>query len=108
MKRLLVICAFLSAFAITPALSAFFKVFEENYKVTKDSTLDKAACGVCHMGAKGGKLNPYGKDIQTAMKDLKTKKLTDEALKKVEKLDSDGDKVTNIDEIKKDSLPGTK
>lgn len=108
MKKLLIVITLLSVFAIASALSAYSKAFHEVYKVKDGSALDKAACGVCHTGPKGGKLNPYGKDIQTAMKDLKTKKLTEEALKKVEKLDSDDDKVTNIDEIKKDSLPGTK
>jgi hypothetical protein len=57
---------------------------------------------------KGGKLNPYGLDMQTEMKKAKSKKLTPAILKELENLDSDKDGKKNIDEIKADSNPGLK
>jgi hypothetical protein len=107
-KKLLIVGTVLCAFAIASAMSAYSKVFHDHYKVKDDSTLGKAACMTCHVSAKGGKLNPYGIDIQKAMDAKKAKKLTPEFLTKVEALDSDKDGVKNIDEIKKDSNPGVK
>lgn len=90
------------------ALSTFTKTFTTTYKIEKTSKLGKAMCGTCHVGAKGGKLNPYGTDLMKAMTAAKTKKLSLEILKKVENLDSDGDGMKNLDEIKKDRFPGVK
>jgi hypothetical protein len=108
MKRLFITCIALAVFTMAAALSAYSKVFQETYKVKEGSALDKAACSVCHVGPKGGKLNLYGKDIQLKMQEAKVKKLTPEILAKVEGLDSDKDGSKNIDEIKKDALPGVK
>lgn len=106
MKKLLFICAATGVFATAMALSTFSKVFVEKYGVKEGSDLAKNACAVCHVKPKGGKLNPYGKDIQVVMKAENAKKLTPAILAKVENLDSDKDGVKNIDEIKKDANPG--
>lgn len=106
MKRLLFTCITVGVVTMAMALSSFSKVFHEKYDVKADSNLDKAACGVCHMKAKGGKLNPYGKDVQAAMKAEGAKKLTPAILAKVEGLDSDKDGKRNGAEIKADDLPG--
>jgi hypothetical protein len=58
----------------------------------------------CHV--KGKELNVYGKDVQKAMQEKKTKDLTAEILKSIEKLDSDKDGVSNGDELKAGTLPG--
>lgn len=106
MKRLFATVIILSAVAMAMALSGFSKVFAEKYKVKEGSNLAKAACGVCHVGAKGGKLNAYGKDVAAAMKAAGSTKLTGAILGKVEGMDSDKDGTKNIDEIKKDENPG--
>jgi len=106
MKRLVTLSLVFGVTAFALAMPTFVKTFEDTYKVSKDSELGKAACGTCHMGAKGGKLNPYGKDLEAAMKAANSKKLTKEILAKVENLDSDKDGVKNIDEIKKGATPG--
>jgi hypothetical protein len=108
MKKLLIVSFALGICAIAVSLTAYSKVFNETYKLNADSTLSKAACAVCHLSPKGGKLNPYGLDIQVKMKEAKTKKITKEILAKVEALDSDKDGVKNIDEIKKGTFPGVK
>ncbi|HXH59842.1 MAG TPA: hypothetical protein VNI20_00640 [Fimbriimonadaceae bacterium] len=108
MKRLFIVCALLSVFAIASALSVFHKTFVETYKIKDDSTLGKAKCYICHTSSKGGKLNAYGNDIKAQMAKMHTKKVTADVLKSVENLDSDKDSVKNIDEIKKDALPGFK
>jgi len=105
--KLAVVLVFVVA-ALAMAMPALGPVFEKTYKLPKTSELAKAKCGACHVSAKGGKLNPYGVDMQKVMKAAKTKKLTPELLKKIETLDSDKDGVKNIDEIKKDKLPGVK
>lgn len=106
-KRISVVMLATGLAAMAMALTPFLKSFDGVYKVKKESTLGKAACMSCHATAKGGKqLNPYGASIQVVMKEAKTKKLTPEILAKVEGLDSDKDGMKNIDEIKKDRLPG--
>jgi hypothetical protein len=106
MKRLLTLSVItgLSVFAI--GFGPFAKVFDTTYSIKKDSALGKAGCGTCHAGKMGGKLNGYGNDLKEAM--AGSKKITPEALKKIEAKDSDGDGVKNIDEIKKDTNPGVK
>lgn len=108
MKKLLIVSTMVCVFAIASALSAYSKVFHDHYKVKDGSNLAKAACMTCHISAKGGKLNPYGLDIQKEMKAQKAKKITPAILAKIEGLDSDKDGVKNIDEIKKDANPGVK
>ncbi|MEJ5252537.1 MAG: hypothetical protein WHX60_11690 [Armatimonadota bacterium] len=79
-------------------------VFNKTYPASKDSDLAKVKCNVCHV--KGKELNVYGKDLQKALQEKKTKDLTAEILKSIEKLDSDKDGVSNGDEIKAGALPG--
>ncbi len=86
------------------ALPPMLKVFETTYVIKEDSKIHKASCGVCHV--KAPVLNPYGKQLKTLLDAAKTKTLTPEMLKKIEKLDSDKDGVVNLAEIKADSLPG--
>lgn len=108
MKRLFGITALTGIAAMAMAFAGFNKVFETTYKVEKGSALSKVACGLCHVSAKGGKLNPYGVDMQVEMKKAKSKKLTPAILKALEDLDSDKDGKKNLEEIKADCLPGVK
>jgi hypothetical protein len=108
MKRTLTVGFTLAFCAVAMALTAYSKVFHDTYKVKEGTALDKAACSVCHVSPKGGKLNPYGTDIKLKMKETKVKKVTPEVLAKIEGVDSDKDGVKNIDEIKKDTNPGVK
>ena len=64
----------------------------------------KAKCGTCHTKAMPKKgeadVNAYGKDLTATKKDAKYD------FAKVEKLDSDKDGASNLDEIKKGTNPG--
>jgi hypothetical protein len=91
--------------ALALAKGSFVKEFANTYGVKPTSTLGKASCGACHVG-KTPKLNPYGMDLQKAMRTENTKILTGSVLKKVEGIDSDKDGATNLTEIKADKLPG--
>lgn len=106
MKRLVGLFAIAGVAAAAFAMSSFEKTFYDTYKIAKTSNIAKLQCGLCHTSAKGGKLNPYGADLKAQMGTLKLKKLTTEALKAVENLDSDKDGMKNGDEIKKDRAPG--
>ncbi|MER3474838.1 MAG: hypothetical protein C4335_12625 [Armatimonadota bacterium] len=86
------------------ATPKYLVVFNKTYPAPKDSALAKAKCTICHV--KGKELNVYGKDLQKALQEKKTKDLTAEILKSVEKLDSDKDGVSNGDELKAGTLPG--
>jgi hypothetical protein len=68
----------------------------------KDATpLAKAGCVVCHAAMPPTKaLNAYGADY------LKQKTRDNAALRAIEKLDSDKDGATNIQEITAGTLPG--
>ena len=88
------------------ALPPMAKTFEATYKPPKNGKLAKAKCVVCHAAIGKTSLNPYGKDVKAELKGSKT--LTPEVLMAIEAKDSDGDGVSNIDEIKADTLPGDK
>jgi hypothetical protein len=85
------------------ALLSYSTAFNAKYHPSKNSELGKAKCATCHVGMTK-KLNPYGESLKAAMGGLK--KLTPEAMAKVEGLDSDGDGAKNSDEIKAGTLPG--
>ncbi len=86
------------------ATPAYLGTFRKTYRPPKDSALMKANCNACH--STGTQLNSYGKDVQKAMQAKKTKDLTAEILKSIEKVDSDKDGVSNVSEIKAGTLPG--
>lgn len=108
MKKLLFTTIVIVGFAIATAFPPSMKLFSDTYKLKKDSKLVSSACAVCHTGTKGGKLNPYGKDIQLEMKKAKTKKMTSTILKKVDTKDSDKDGCINLCEIVNGTMPGKK
>jgi hypothetical protein len=66
------------------------------FKAKYPTAAEISKCAVCHEPDK--KLNVYGLDLQKNNKDF--------AL--IEALDSDGDGVTNLDEITKNTYPGDK
>src|ERR1041385_6080836 len=109
MKRFLTVSGLCALAVFAFATVATVKVFDSMYSIKPDSELGKAKCMACHETMKGGKaLNAYGKDLQAAMKAKGTKKMSEEILKGVEKMDSDKDGMSNIDEIKADRNPGVK
>lgn len=101
MRKFQTVIAIIAIIAIlsTAALAsiAWQKLFMDTYKPKADSELAKAKCKICH--TKGAELNAYGQA-------LKGKPKTAASLKAIEKLDSDKDGVSNIDEIKAGTLPG--
>lgn len=88
--------------AATPQSITLFKLV---YSPREGSDLTRANCLVCHSKMPPSKvdLNPYGKDLQKA---LAGKAIDEKFLRAIEKLDSDKDGVSNIDEIKAGTLPG--
>jgi mono/diheme cytochrome c family protein len=106
MKRLISAFGIVGIAAVAGALGSFTPVFEKTYKIDASSALGKARCATCHVSAKGGKLNPYGKDIAAAMKAAKSTKLTAEILHKIDAMDSTKTGSKNIDKIKAGKNPG--
>lgn len=83
----------------------FISTFNKAFKPAPGTTLPKPPCAVCHVGM-SPKLNPYGADLQKAMKAAKTAKLTPSIFAKVANLDSDKDGAKNGAEMKAGTLPG--
>ena len=81
-----------SAYA-TPSLQT---AFIAQYPSLRDTPLQ--SCTTCHMPVKKDCLNGYG----LALKDAKM------SFKEIEELDSDGDKISNIEEINDESYPGSR
>ena len=106
MRRLITLGAVLGVGAMAWATGAAGTVFVKTYKIDKTSSLGKAACAVCHKNKHGGPLNPYGKDLEKAMKTLKVKKVTAEVLQHVEGLDSTKTGKTNLQKIQAGKNPG--
>jgi uncharacterized protein involved in high-affinity Fe2+ transport len=107
MKKVKLLVSTLIAFGLMVSALAAPKMqplFNKTYPAPENSALAKAKCAVCHV--KGKELNVYGKDVQKAMREKKTKDLTADILKSIEKLDSDKDGVSNGDELKAGTLPG--
>ncbi len=105
MKRLLGTSTVLVLGAFALAMGGFTKTFHEKYAVAEGSRLGKVGCALCHVSAKNLKLNAYGLDMQKAMREAKTKKLTPAVLTAIEKLDSNKNGKTNLEDIKADHLP---
>jgi hypothetical protein len=106
MNKVKLLISTLIAFALMASALATPKMqplFNRTYPAPKGSALATAKCNVCHV--KGKELNVYGKDVQKAMQERKTKDLTADILKSIETLDSDKDGVSNGDELKAGTLP---
>jgi hypothetical protein len=89
------------------ALPAYMQTFMTTYKINANSTLGKAQCAICHPAKnKTSTLNPYGVDLQKAMRAAKANALTKANLTSVENIDSDKDGCPNIAEIRAGTLPG--
>ena len=85
-------------FAVSPPASSvpeYLGQFNDKYG-TSGGKLD--SCLTCHQSQAASKdnLNPYGTDFAGANHDFAA----------IEGKDSDGDGVTNLDEIKKETFPG--
>lgn len=106
MKRLLSTSGFLGLAVAALALGSMVKVAQDTYKFPASSAAGQAKCQLCHATKMGGKLNPYGNDLKTALKGSKT--LTAAVMHSIDAKDSDGDGVKNGDELKAGKNPGIK
>ncbi|WP_243337147.1 choice-of-anchor D domain-containing protein [Anaeromyxobacter soli] len=80
------------------ALSTYLSTFNSKYG-TSGTALD--SCTTCHGSGGTSTFNPYGTDVRAGIASGITSALT-----AAEPKDSDGDKVTNVDEITARTLPG--
>jgi len=87
------------------AKPADIAVFKQVYAPKEGSELAKANCLACHskMPPTKSDLNPYGKDLQKASAG---KTIDEKILRSIEKLDSDKDGVSNLNELTAGTLPG--
>jgi uncharacterized membrane protein len=100
--RWLIVPLFAFAAVSSQAVPPFLEELKKNYGVKPGSTLDKAGCAICHAGPP--KKNEYGKLVDSTM--AESDSLTARILERTEADDSDGDGVSNGEELKGDSLPG--
>ena len=111
MKKTTVAVSAVLAFCVGTTMLATLDHQKEFVAKYPDAKASLGKCSTCHMKSlpkKDGdhELNPYGKDLlakavvdpKAAKKELK--------FEKIEALDSDGDGVKNIDEIKAGTNPG--
>jgi hypothetical protein len=104
MKKVRIVVVSLASAVALVAGSAIATVDMQKLMAAKYPDAPKPKCSSCHVSPKpkkgDGALNPYGKDYLATKKDGKFD------FAKIEKLDSDKDGVSNIDEIKKGTNPG--
>lgn len=92
---------FVSLFSVPMAAEArpkYFEKFYENYSDLESlDSLRNFKCGICHINPQGrGTRTDYGNDFRSARRDFS----------KIEALDSDGDGISNLDEIIAGTNPG--
>lgn len=75
-------------------------LFKQTYGPKEGTALSKAGCLVCHVKVGTKDVNAYGADL------AKHKPRDAAAFKAIEKLDSDKDGFTNLQEIQAGTLPG--
>lgn len=97
---LLLLALFAASAVLAPAKSSWVKDFQKKYPNSK-YLKNFHGCMLCHVDVKkkASMLTAYGKDYKAAKGDKSEK------YGKIEKLDSDKDKFSNIDEIKAGSNP---
>lgn len=103
--RITAIALLLTTVTVGFSKPPFLKVFMSTYNIKPDSKLGKARCLICHQAPAPPIRNPYGKEVQAALRAANARMVTAEMLLSVEKLNT-GDGVTNISKIKSDFLPG--
>ena len=98
MRNSLITAILITAF-VFPALSyatpGILKMFLAQYPASESSQL--SSCRTCHMPIQENCLNSYGLALKDNSLDFRL----------IEKVDSDGDTVNNIDEIEDKQLPGS-
>lgn len=105
-KRTVAILLLIVAAGCCFAKPPFYRVFLATYNVDPNSALGKAKCLTCHQAPAPPRLNPYGQAVYQELQKAKSRMITSEMLHAIEKLDSDGDGFTNIEEIRAGTLPG--
>ncbi len=83
----------------------FLDVARQTYGFKAGGVLDKAGCTFCHLGGPPA-LNPYGLSVRGALQQQNARMVTSAILHSLDSQDADNDGVSNIDEIKADTLPG--
>ena len=98
MKNLFVLFALIAMSLPADARPKYLEAFQDTYSETGNlEELSKFKCGVCHINPRGrGTRTDYGNDFRSARRDFS----------KIETLDSDGDGITNLDEIIAGTNPG--
>ncbi len=107
MVVLLVGCGMALSFSATAF--ATVKILQDYKKTYPGKDAKAYSCKVCHLGAvgKAADLNEYGKSLQALKGEAsKLTQITQENFKSIEKDDSDGDGVSNGDELTAGTLPG--
>src|SRR5210317_240723 len=98
MRKSLIITILIAVF-VFPSLSyatpGILKMFLAQYPASENSQL--SSCRTCHMPIQENFLNSYGLNLRDNGLDFSL----------IEKVDSDGDRVNNIDEIETKQLPGS-
>jgi predicted CXXCH cytochrome family protein len=90
----------LSQGAHVAALPDYYAAFVRLYAPKSDTALAKSRCQLCHATPEGGRRNPYGEEFG------KQNTRDAAAYRAIEKLDSDKDGFSNLDEIRAGTLPG--
>jgi hypothetical protein len=90
---------------VCAAKPPFLKVYLATYKIKPESALGKARCLNCHQPPAPPIRNAYGKSVQAAMAAAKSRMVTADILRGIEKKNA-GDGVSYVSKIKSDKLPG--
>lgn len=84
----------------------YLDAFLTHYKVSESSDLGKSSCGACHISDSDFSYNAYGRDMVKYMTDNNKSELDAGVLEALGAMDSDGDGISNGDDIAGGSVPG--
>jgi uncharacterized membrane protein len=106
MKRALLPLSLTLCSAVSLASGEYMDTFLSHYGLNDVAEFGERSCGICHVSDSDFAFNPYGKDMRKAFTDTGATEVTEALLVSLEGLDSDGDGVSNGEEITAKTFPG--
>lgn len=106
MKRFCLATCLIATAPCAFATGEYMDAFLSHYKLKENTAFNDKSCGICHVSDADFEFNPYGAAVKKALSDSGASAVDGAVLASIESLDSDGDGVTNGEEVAAATFPG--